>query len=130
MTYSQVITNNGKYNLLLTGFTSGAFPFSLMAAGKGTINTYDPTTNALINECTSADGNYSQAAITITQTANAIMSIDIEAIFDTTNITNATTITEVGIVNSEGQFFCLCQLPAMDKTSSNQLRVVVTVAFE
>jgi hypothetical protein len=119
MTETQIIIDDGKNNLLNTGFTgtgsSLANSFSLMAAGKST-NSYDSDSHGLGAECTSADGNY----------------FDIEGIFDTTNITNTTTITEIGIVDNQdpGTFYCLCQLPPMTKNSSNQLRIVVTVLVD
>jgi hypothetical protein len=134
MTETQIIIDDGKNNLLNTGFTgtgsSLANSFSLMAAGKST-NSYDSDSHGLGAECTSADGNYFRAPISITPYPT-LNRIDIEGIFDTTNITNTTTITEIGIVDNQdpGTFYCLCQLPPMTKNSSNQLRIVVTVLVD
>jgi hypothetical protein len=130
----EVVTDDGKNNILYCAFSGavGANQFSHMAAGKGTT---DPTieSTALDDECTSADGNYSRALLSNTFNSDYTR-VKSEAIFDLTNITESTIINEIGIVDrdtlGEGVFYCICRIPAMTKSSENQLRIVVTSTLE
>jgi hypothetical protein len=132
--YAQVVTNDGKNNLLYTGFAGGvgASPFGFMAAGKSTT---DPTegSDGLVAECSSEDGDYSRTILT-NQINTDLNKITMEGIFPITNITNTTEINEVGIVDRDtllqGTFFCICRIPAMTKNGDNQLRIVITATLE
>jgi hypothetical protein len=133
MAYVKVVTNDGKNNLLYTGFSGGigAQPFSYGAAGKSTT---DPTETSISlgDECSSQDGNYSRVPLTnIVETD--LNRIRMEIFFDTTNITIPTEINEIGIVDRstllEGVFFCICRIPTMTKSADNQLRIVITATI-
>lgn len=128
--YVQVITNDGKNNLLYTSFAGGigAEPFGYGAAGKSTT---DPTelSEGLDDECSSQDGDYSRVPLSNSVDTD-LNRIRMEMVFDTTNITNTTEINEVGVVDRntllQGIFFCICRIPMMTKNGDNQLRVVIT----
>jgi hypothetical protein len=132
--YVKTMTNDGKNNLLYTGFAGGigAQAFGYMAAGKSTT---DPTelSEGLGDECSSQDGDYSRAALANTIDTD-LNRIRMEGVFDTTNITNTTEINEIGIVDretlNEGIFFCICRIPMMTKNADNQLRIVITATVQ
>ena len=132
--YIQVVTNDGKNNLLKTGFagSQGALPFGYMALGKSTTDPTEASTS-LVSECSSQDGSYSRLPLTAVFNTD-LNRVTLDATFGITNITETTEINEVGIVDTDtllsGTFFCICRVPTMSKNSSNQLRIVITATLE
>ena len=135
-----VITKKGKNKILARGFKNESTYFSWMAAGVGTtIPTED--SEGLSRECTpTTHGNYARAALTNTAETGTKRIIS-SAVFikDTTgntdgNIRNNTTLKEIGITDtsnlqSNGNYWCICQIPdtVKDKTIELKFTIVTTV---
>lgn len=130
----EVVTYDGINNVLACAFSGmvGANTFGYMGVGKSTDTPTEESTE-LGDECTSADGDYARVALTNTFDTD-LRKVEMEGVFDTTNITSSTTITEVGVVDREtlleGVFFCLCQISSMTKSSDNQLRILISATLE
>jgi hypothetical protein len=137
MSEATVITNDGKNNVLELAFANTAIAgvqFGYMALGKMQ-GVYDPTSTSLGEECGAGDGDYQRVDIVpvLNPTDNTI---SLSGTFDMTNITNATTITEVGIVtqptgSSVGDiWFCLSQTPQTIKDGTASLTVTLNLQVD
>lgn len=132
--YVQQVLKTGKNNLLATGFTGiTANEFGYMAFGKSTITPTESGTTALGQECSSSDGSYTRVSLVNTADTDN-RRVTSEAILPTTNVTNSTTITEVGICDtstlSSGIFFCVCQIPPITKNSDKSVTITITTTFD
>jgi hypothetical protein len=124
---TNVITDDGKNNLLNVGFGLGGSPFLYMAVGVGTEAPTNAST-ALNSECTITNGDYSRVTLINTADTDEFMIVS-EGTFLTTNITNNTTIREIGIVDTdtleEGVFWCICQVADTVKDSTKQVKFTI-----
>lgn len=130
MTYVQQVLQDGKNNLLATGFYGPtANEFRYMAFGTSTNAPTESGTHTLGQECTNSD--YLRVELTNTvDTANR--RITCQGTLPTTNITASTALTEVGICDaSSGNavFYCVCQIPQITKDSSKSVTITVTSTF-
>jgi hypothetical protein len=133
MVATAVVTNDGLNAFLTNTFPTelGAVLYGYMALGT-LASTFDDEDTALGSECNPAtQTGYERVALTVTRSPET-NSIQLEGLFDLTNISVSTTIKELGVVNTdvlgEGTFFCLCRIPDMPKYDDLQLRFVVTIS--
>lgn len=131
---ANIVTDVGKNQVLASAFVdtgnqmTEAVKFGYMALGLEDVE-FSKDDIILTGECTRAD--YHRVAITSLYD-NAGTRVALEGLFDTENIESSTIIRSVGICDQEtgGNFFCLCRLPDIDKSSSSQLRITITVKVE
>jgi hypothetical protein len=130
--YVNVIIDNGKENLLKTGFSGlTATKISYGAVGKG-LGVPTSASTGLSSECGSGDGSY--ARVELTNTMPTVKQVKSEFTLPTTNITNDTTLTEFGLVDDaiagDSVFFCICQIPPTTKNDDISLKFTVITTFE
>ena len=122
-----VITDSGRINQLSVMFNKGGTPFQFMAVGKG-LTAPDKESISLNQECGPSDGEYSRVAIETTIYPDKFMAKSV-GIFPVDNITESTTITEIGLVNTDvigtGDFWCICQVEPTEKDSAKRVQFTV-----
>lgn len=124
---ASITTKGGRNNLLALGFLGTGTGFGYMAVGTGLVDPTDSSTT-LNSECIDGGtcGDYARSTLSnVEDEANA--RITSEATFDTTNVTASTDLTELGIVNAEteGDFWCICTFPAINKDNTKSLTFTV-----
>ena len=131
-----VITKNGKNKILSRGFTNSSTYFSFMAAGVGTtIPTEDSV--GLSQECTAqTHGNYSRATLVNTPEASSKRMVSSATFIKDSsgqtdgNIRNSVYLKEIGItdtsnVQTNGNFWCICQIPDTPKDNTIELKFTI-----
>lgn len=132
MTYTQVITKDGKNALLAIAFQLGD-RFTFGAFGKSSVAPTEADSHGLGQECSAAtELGYARVALSNIVANPDSRSITVEATLPKTNITVATDITEFGIVTlaTNGVFFCICQIPKITKTGDISITVSVTTSIK
>jgi len=134
MTLIEVITTEGRMQILKNSFPNDANPIQFGYAGCGisdTVPTVDSTRLGL--ECDpSTHGTYSRVPITATYDEENERVV-LEAIFSQTNITNSAVIKEVAIFTTdilgEGIPLAICQIAPFTKNSSVQLKIDIIISL-
>lgn len=132
---TDIVTNIGKIHTLYNNFPGyeSATKFRYMALG---ISDTIPTASSLSlgSECDPTNHlGYQRVPITCTFYPDE-KKVLIEGIFDEENIANEDSITirEVGIVNTQtlgtGDFFCISQIPPIQKDGDTQIKITLVVA--
>lgn len=133
MTDSTVPTVTGKRHMLFNNFTSEVTVPKYGYMGAGTFDsTFTENSAGLGSEC-SPDIHLGYARVTTTNTFDDnVAKVTVEGLFEKENITNSTTIKEVGVTDNktlnQGTWFCLCRIPDMVKNSSARMRVVMNIS--
>ena len=133
MATTELVTKTGKNDMLYGTFASATQITKYGFMGIGTNGgSYNTTDLSLGQECNVTD-NLGYARVTTTNTFETETNdVKLEGVFDINNITNDTTINEVGICDTSDlgettNWFCLCKISPITKNSNAQLRIVITV---